>query len=86
MHAPFVIHISFECALVPSTDNSYKGSDIEKYQNHIVWSYCYKLICLDELYCKPYKTYFGEDAMAKFSNNIINESKYFRRVIEKKKL
>ena len=38
---------------------------------HIVCSYCYKKICVDEVYSKPYKTYFGKDAIDKFLNDMI---------------
>ena len=31
-------------------------------------------ICADELSSKPYKTYFGEDAINKFLNYLIKES------------
>ena len=38
----------------------------KKYQDHIVCSYRYKLVCVDEQYSKPYKTYFVEDAIDTF--------------------
>ena len=38
---------------------------------HIVCSYGYKLICVDELYSKPYKAYFGKDPIDKFLNDMI---------------
>ena len=38
---------------------------------HIVCSYCYKKICVDKVYSKPYKTYFGKDAIDKFLNDMI---------------
>ena len=28
---------------------------------------------VDDRYCKPYKTYFGEDAIDKFSNDMIKK-------------
>ena len=43
----------------------------------------YKLICVDERYSKRYKTYFGEGAIDKFFDDIIKESEYCSKVIEK---
>ena len=44
LHAPFAVYVDFECVLVPLTGTSYNGSNIEKYQNHIVCSYGYKFV------------------------------------------
>ena len=46
----------FECVLIQSTDNIDFRLNNKKYQDHIVYSYDYKLICVDEGYNKPYKT------------------------------
>ena len=35
----------------------------KKYQEHIVFSYEYKLVCVDDKISKPFKTYFGKDAV-----------------------
>ena len=51
------------------------------YQDHNVSTHCYKLICVDEQYSKPYKTFFGEDAIDNFFNDMIKESKYCSKVI-----
>ena len=58
------------------------GPKTKKYQDHIVCSYGYKLICVDERYNKPYKTYFGEDAFDKFINYMIKARKYCSKIIE----
>ena len=42
------------------------GPNSIKYQNHIVYSYDYKSICVVERYSKSYKTYFGHDTIEKF--------------------
>ena len=34
--------------LIPSTDNINFGPNTKKYQDHIIRSYGYKLICVDE--------------------------------------
>ena len=46
------------------------GPNAKIYQDRIVCSYCYKLICVDDRYSKPYETYFGEDTIDKFLNMI----------------
>ena len=46
--APFIIHGNFEYVLRPSTDNIDFGPNIKKYQDHIVFSYGYKLVCVDD--------------------------------------
>ena len=48
--APFIIYGDFECVLVPSTDNINFGPNTKKYQDHVVSSNGYKLICIDERY------------------------------------
>ena len=39
-------------------------------------SYGYKLICADERYSEPQKTFFGKDAIDKFLSDMVKESKY----------
>ena len=53
-----------------------------KYQTHIACSYGYKLVCADDKFSKPFKTYFGEDAVYNFISNMIEESKYCSEVIK----
>ena len=38
-------------------------------------------MCILERNSKPYKTYFVEDAVDKFLNDIIEEGKYYSKVI-----
>ena len=44
-------------------------------------SYGYKLIYVDDRYSKPYEIYFDKEAIDKFLNNMIIESKYFFKII-----
>ena len=55
----------------------------KKYQKHIACSHGYKLVCLDDKFSKPFKTYLGEDHAYNFINNMIKESKYCNDVMEK---
>ena len=43
--APCIIYSDFKWILIPSTDKSDDGQNIEKYQNHIVLLYVSKLMC-----------------------------------------
>ena len=47
----------------------------------ITCSYGYKLVCVDDKFSKPFKTYLGEDAVYNFINNRIEESKCCSDVI-----
>ena len=40
------------------------------------------MVCVDERFSKPYKTYFGEDVIDKFLNDLIREREYCFKVIE----
>ena len=64
-----------------NNDNIDFGPNTKKYQDHIVCSYGYKLICVPDRYSKVYKTYFGKDAIDKFSN-MIKEIEYCCKIIE----
>ena len=66
--APFIIYCDFEGDLILSTDHIDFDPNIRKYQNHIFFSYGYKLICVDVVnrYSKGHKTDFGGDAIDKF--------------------
>ena len=37
-----------------------------KHQKHIACNYGYKLVCVDDKFSKPFKTYLGEDAVYNF--------------------
>ena len=44
----------------------------------------YKLVCVDDKFRKPFKSYVGKDAVYSFNNSMIKESKYSSYVINKK--
>ena len=76
-----MIYGDFECPLI-LTDNIDFGPNIKKYPDHIVCSYGYKMICVDDRHSKLYKTYFGEDRIDKFLYDMIKESEHCSKVIE----
>ena len=52
-------------------------------QTNIVFSYDYKLVCVDDKFTKLFMTYLGEDAVYNFINSMIEENKYCSEVIKK---
>ena len=63
--SPFMIYVDFASILVPE-DNGKQNpnkSYTNKYQKHVACSYGYKLVCVDDKFSKPFKSYLGEDAV-----------------------
>ena len=60
-------------------DESYTN----KYQKHVVCSYGYKLVCIDDKFSKTFETYLCEDAVYNFINSMVKESKYCSDVMKK---
>ena len=83
MKSPFIIYVDFESILGPEDDGKQNPEDsyTNKYQKHIACSYGYNLVCVDDKFSKPFKTYLGKDAVYKFINNMIEESKYCSEAI-----
>ena len=46
-------------------------------------SYGYELVCVDNKFSKPFKSYYGEDAVWNFINSMIEESKCCSEVMQK---
>ena len=63
--ALFITNFNFEFILIPLTDNTGFGPNTRKYHDHIVCSYSYKLICVDDRYNKLNKTYFCDEGIGK---------------------
>ena len=68
-------------------ENNGKKNPEESYtskcQKHIACSYVCKLVCVDEKFSKPFKTYLGEDSVYKFINSMFEESRYCSDVIKR---
>ena len=54
-----------------------------KYQKDVACSYGYELVCVDNKFSKPFKSYLREDAVYNFIDSMIEESKYFSKVMKK---
>ena len=77
----FVILVDFESILKTGTDNKSDRPNIKKHQDNIGGSYVYNSISVDGKYSRPYKSYFGEDAIEKFISDVISEREYCRRLL-----
>ena len=80
-----MIYVDFENILVPE-DNKKQNineSYTNKYQNHVACSYGFKLVCVDDKFSKPFKSYLDEDAIYSFITSKIEESKYCSHVMNK---
>ena len=53
----------------------------DKYQKYISCSYGYKLVCVDDKFCTPFKTYLHEDEVYNFIN-MTKKGKYCSEVIK----
>ena len=74
------------CSILLPEDNGKQNpneSYTNKYQKHINCSYGYKLVCVDDKFSQPFKSYLGEDAVSNFVSTMIEESKYCSDVMKK---
>ena len=80
-----MIYADFESILVPENNGKQNPNEsyTNKYQKHVACSYGYKLVCVDDKFSKPFKSYLGEDAAHTFISNMIEESKYSSNVMKK---
>ena len=56
---PFKIYADFECNL--KSVKCKEGSYTEKYQDHILCSFPYKIVCIDDRFSKPTIIYRGKN-------------------------
>ena len=62
---------------------SYEGSYTNKYQDHVLCSFAYKVFCTDDKLTKPSVVYRAENAAYEFIKEILKEYKYCRKVMIK---
>ena len=78
---PFNVYADFECNL--ESVESYAGSYLKKYQDHIPCSFAYKLVCVDDKFTKPIVVFRGENAAYEFIKAILKEYQYCKKVMNK---
>ena len=81
---PFRIYADYE-SLLKDVQSSNKSniSYTEKYQDHIPWSYAYKIVCIDNKISKKGLLYRGKTAVYKFIEAILKEYDYCKKIIKK---
>ena len=81
----FMFYKDFESILVPEDNEKQNPEEsyMSKYQKHIACSYGYKLVCVNDKFSKPFKTYSGEDAVYNFINSMIKETRYCSDMMKK---
>ena len=77
-----MIYADFENILVPEDNGKQNPNEsyTNKCQKHVACSYGYKLVCVDDRFSKPFKSYLGEDVVYNF---MIEASKYCSHVMKK---
>ena len=82
----FKIYADFEC-IFKKVDgdiiDANNGSYPKKYQDHVLCSFAYKVVCVDNKFSKKIVLYRGKDAVNKFIKSILNEHNYCRKVMRK---
>ena len=77
--SPFMIYANFQSIIAPEDKGKQNPEEsyTNKYQNHNSCSYGYRLVCLDDNFSKPFKSYFGQDDVYNFINSMIEKSRYY---------
>ena len=87
LKSPFVIYCDFESILEP-IETVKQDADLTsyttEYQNHLISSYAYKVVCQNDKYTKPIKYFRGEDATKDFLNNLLKESDEIEKILKTK--
>ena len=83
--SPFLIYADFESILVPEDNGKQNPNESysSKYQKHIACSYGYKLVCVDDKFSKPFKSYLGKDVVYNSISSMIEKTKYCCDVMKK---
>ena len=80
-----MIYTNFESISVPEDNGKQNPKEFykNKHQKDIAFCYGHKLVCVDDKFSEPFKTYLDKDAVYNFINSMIEESKYFSEVMKK---
>ena len=77
----FKVYADFECSL--ESVKSYEDSYSKKYQDHILCSFAYKLICVNDKFTKPIIVFRDQNAAYQFIKAILKEHEYCKKVMKK---
>ena len=74
----YMIYADFKSILVPEDNRKQNpdGTYTNKYQKHVASTYSYKLVCVDDMFSKPFKSYLDKDVIFNFIKSKIEERKY----------
>ena len=80
----FMIYAYFESILVPKDNGKQNPNEsyVNKYEKNVACSYGYKLVCVDDKFSKPFKSYLDEDVVYNFISRMIEASKYYSDVMK----
>ena len=72
---PFMIYADFENILLPEDNGNQNTNEsyTNKYQKHVTCNYGYKLVCVDNKFSKPFKSYLGKDSAYDFISSRSNK-------------
>ena len=59
-----------------SSDRRDNALNAEKYQDHILWSFAHKVLCVDNKFSKPIILYRGKNAVNRFMK-VIPQKYYY---------
>ena len=77
----FKVYADFECISNSLEDN--EGPCSKKYPDHIPCSFAYKLVSVDDKFSKPIVFYRGETVAFKFTEAILKEYEYCKKLMKK---
>ena len=77
----FKLYADFECNL--ENVESYEGSYSKKYQDHIPFSFPYKLVCVENEFTNQIVVFSSKDATYEFIKAIFKEYQYCKKSNEK---
>ena len=66
-----MIYANFESILVPQVNGKQNN------KKHVAFSYGHKLVCVDDKFSKPFKSYLGEYAVYNLINSMIEENEHW---------
>ena len=55
----------------------------KKYQDHVLCSFAYKLVCIDDKFTKPIVVFRGKNTAYEFIKSILKKFEYSKRVMKK---